>query len=957
MKRTLSLVLALVMVLGSFGAAFAVDAETTDELSAGAFLETVGVLEGDDDGNLMLDKTLLRRDMVILLSRLMGAEETAAEFPSESLAFEDITDAYYNGYIAWSVNNGLIEGHSETVFGFNENVTAQQYVTVLMRALGYEVADEDYAAVLETAAELGLCEGLEVENEDEILRGQMAVMTLNTLGTEMKDSEVTLAEDLGIELPEPEVTEATEVEKVYADNLKEIVVEFDGEVEKDSAELEVNYSLDDKDLEIDKAVLSEDMTEVVLTVVNKKNDTTKGMDNQEEYELTVRNIKTAEGKLNTQEIEFTPVDRAVPEVVAVEGLGNKAVKVTFTEPVKKVSSSDFKIDGKTFVGTIDQNKTGDNVVILKLYRKLSEGTHEIKIKGIEDFAKYLMVTTEMEFEVVEDNEAPAIESVDATLEYVTVTFTEPVQESTVRDGSYAYWKATESTSVKNKSIDVERISDDTYKFDFTKNALPGYSVYLYVEGVKDYSDNTIAKDSPVMVNAVIDQTRPEVVYVELDDDNEEITIKFNKAVSEKTVKDKDNFELLDEDEDEVRFRTPSVDGRTVTIELYKALEKGEYTLKLEGLQDITALKNTMMPYSATLEVGYAKAPIAEGYRVEGDNIYITFSRKMAIDGVYGVANPDNYFIKYGNKKTDANGDIVWEDIKTIGLPEDAEIQAYNDGKSVIISMPEEIDDESFKAKDNLESVTVQRVKDIDGNMLKGYSQSIGKSTEVFEVKEATLKDTKTIEIEFNRTIQRADQDEITLTKDGDSILDDARESNGNLVLELSEDIYSFAGLKLKTENDAFELFADETTELANAYEFDDNKAKDEVAPELAESNEDEFTATANQIDIKFTEEIATNAYDLYEGAFEVVRMEREDSNGNLVDEEELTPKVDYDVTVGGENNKVVTIHIINEEAFAGLDKAEFTVTLIKDSYVRDLHGNAAKAFTEIPTELVINTFN
>jgi Big-like domain-containing protein len=925
MKRTLSLVLALVMVLGSFGAVFAVDTE--DKVEVGAFLETVGVLQGDEEGNLMLDNTLLRRDMVILLSRLMGVEEVAKDFPAESLTFKDITDAHYNGYIAWSVENGLIKGHSEDVFGFNENVTAQQYVTVLMRALDYDVEDEAYATVLADAKELGLCGDLEVENDDQITRGQMAVMTFNALGATMNDSEVTLAESLGVEMPEPEVTEATEVENVYADNLKEIVVEFDGQVEKDSAELEVNYSLDKGDIK--KAVLSEDKTEVVLTVE-------KFMENQKERELTVRNIKTEDGKLNTQEIDFTPVDRAIPEVVSVEGLGTKAVKVTFTEPVKEdtVKPSNFKIDGSSFVGTIDKDET--EVVILKNYKKLSEGTHTIEIKGIKDFAEYLMVTTEEEFEVVEDNEAPEIESVDATLEYVTVTFTEPVQDSSVRGGSNAYWKATESTSVKNKSkVNAERISDDTYKFDFTDKALPGYSVYLYLEGVKDYSDNTIAKDSPVLVNAEIDQTRPEVVYVEVNDDNDEIEVKFSKAIDNLTKKDK--YELLDEDDKKVSIKTvkSSDNDRTATVHLYKGLKKGTYTLELEGLQDKTVLKNTIMPYSTELEVGSVDGPKVTNVSVNDREVYIKFNREMTISGEYGVANPDNYFMEY--------------DGKVRALPDDVEIQVYAEGKSVIITMPEEINDKKF-VDTKLTAITVQRVEDVDGKTLKGYSDRVETKDVTLAVNEATLVNETTIELEFNQIIL-----DITggLSLTGTNVKIEDYEVDGDmLTLTLDDDLYHTNGIELKMDKDDIELLSGKelTADFVYPFEIEDDK----VNPEL-DKDEFEVTSTGSQFEIEFTEEMATNTYGAYEAILQIERQPEtvtvKDKDGKDVektfDDYELKPS-DFEVKVNG---KVLTV-TLKPGAFDNdndLDEAFFTVSIKENSLIQDLAGNSAEAFDDIST--------
>lgn len=945
MKRTLSLVLALVMVLGSFGTVFAVD--TADKVQVGEFLEAAGVLKGDESGDLMLGNTLLRQDMVILLSRLMGVEEVAKGFESEGLTFEDIKDSFYDGYVAWAVNNQFIKGHSDELFGYGENVTAQQYVTVLMRALGYEVEGKAYDTILEDAKELGLLGDLEVENADEITRGQMSVMTFIALGTAMKDSKVTLAEELEIEMPEPVVTEATKVEEVYADNLKEVVVVFDGEVDKDSAELEANYSLN-KDMDINKVKLSEDMTQVVISL-----ETT--MNNQKEYELTVRGIKTAEGKLNTETIKFTPVDRAIPEVIAVEGLGDKAVKVTFSEPVQKVISSNFKINGKTFVGSIDQDKFGSDVVILKIYKKLEEGTHEIEIKDVKDFAKYVMVTTEMEFEVVEDKEAPTIESVDATLEYVTVTFSEPVQESTVKAGSSAYWKATESTTSKNKS-DYEtptKISDTTYKYKFVGNPLPGYSAYLYIEGVKDYSDNTIAKDSPILVNATVDQTRPEVVSVKINDNNDEITVKFTKDITKKTAEDKSNYKFLDDDDKNVSFKRPVLtNGKTVKIGLGTTLKKGDYTLKIEGLQDETALKNTMMPYSTTIAIGYTGTPGTDGISINNTNrtITILFKNKMQQDGAYGVGNIDNYSINYVVKKA---GSVVGLAAgKTITLPEDSEINVYDDGKTVIITLPEKIDDKGFGPgigiveEIEVKNVYVQGIKDVDGNLLNYVHGDSSDTIDVLKITEATLKEEKHIEIKFNKTIQGFDSGIVKLTKEialvgggtarSGNLISYARVANGKLLIDLDESLYSVKGLILTAPGNAFELFEGQEEGIAS-YEFTKaNKAKDKVAPELHKDNEYEFAATGNEITMVFTEDIATDAKILYAGQFEIERVE---------DGKSVAPTA---YTVDVRADKIVIV--LKQTAFAGLDEATFSITLKEDSYVRDMFDNAAKGFENIQTE-------
>ena len=114
MKRTLSLLLALVLVLGSFSTVFAAMPET--DVEKAELLKELGVLLGNNSGDLMLDDDLLRRDAVVLLSRLMKAEETARNFPTDDMPFDDNDDPLYDGYIAWAYANGYTIGTSATKF-------------------------------------------------------------------------------------------------------------------------------------------------------------------------------------------------------------------------------------------------------------------------------------------------------------------------------------------------------------------------------------------------------------------------------------------------------------------------------------------------------------------------------------------------------------------------------------------------------------------------------------------------------------------------------------------------------------------------------------------------------------------------------------------------------------------------------------------------------------------------
>lgn len=196
MKRRIALLLVIILTFSTF-LSFAA-AETIGE-AEGQFLKDQGIFEGDKSGSIMLDKPLKRQDAVVLLSRLMKEEDEAKSFSTESLTFEDIKNDYYKGYISWALENEYFLGHSSKKFGYDEDITIAQCSAIFLRALEY--GDVAYEDAFEVAKELGLFKNLEdVLESEKALRGQISIIIVNALGTELKDSNETLAEKLGIEL-------------------------------------------------------------------------------------------------------------------------------------------------------------------------------------------------------------------------------------------------------------------------------------------------------------------------------------------------------------------------------------------------------------------------------------------------------------------------------------------------------------------------------------------------------------------------------------------------------------------------------------------------------------------------------------------------------------------------------------------------------------------------------------
>lgn len=156
--RFLSLILTIVLVIS------VLPSNTVDANNNGELLRELGILKGDLDGNLLLNQPLKRQDAIVLLSRLLGVEAFAQTYPGEH-SFSDVTNAYYDSFIAWAEESGLTEGIGEGIFGFDQYLKNQQLLAFLLRALGYEYYGADYSLVPAKSVELEISPDDENWNE------------------------------------------------------------------------------------------------------------------------------------------------------------------------------------------------------------------------------------------------------------------------------------------------------------------------------------------------------------------------------------------------------------------------------------------------------------------------------------------------------------------------------------------------------------------------------------------------------------------------------------------------------------------------------------------------------------------------------------------------------------------------------------------------------------------------
>lgn len=885
MKKTLSLLLVLAMVLSSFGFAFADDAK---EATPAEILNDLGVLKGNASGDLMLKDNLKRQDMVVMLSRLLGVEEEAKAFEGET-SFTDITDSFYVPYIAWAEAEELTEGVGDNKFGFDRAVKENEVVAFLLRALGYtDVKWEDVPA---KAVELGLVEK-DADLDKDAKREVLANLTYKALGMKMKDSEKTLAENLGVELPVPEKLEV----EVNADNLKEIKVVFNKAVDKDNVEDREIYTTNAGSIKDAQLV---DDSIVILTLEGE-------MKNKKEYKLTIRGFKDAE-EIN-KDYKFKAYDNTVPEVEEVVGLGTKAIKVVMSEPVKNAKSSNFKVDGKSYYGSV--NTTGREIILKPYGSDFSVGDHKLVVTSLEDYARFKSVERELEFTIAEDKEAPTVVEVKGTLERLVVTFSEDVDDATVSKDSL-YWGGAKS----NKADRVVRLSGNRYAFEFSgTKTLPTYETTVTVKDVKDYSGNEM-KAQDVAFKAEIDQTRPEVLEVEVDVN--EIEVKFNKRLNKEDATDKRNYTIKDEDDKKVSIKglELSADGRTVTITLYSDLkENKEYTLEITGIRDNTKLANTILPYKETITAGNYKRPKVDAVTVNVDKetIHILFNKKMDIET---IANPANYMLVHKDGTRYAVDDL------------DGDVNVIQDGKAVILELDgckiNRVKIKDFTFGDDKEIVGIilsGSIQDTSENRVQKYGEVIPfNKAEVTAEAEAT--DKRTIEIEFSHPITAAKSSDFDYK--GFEIDRVVVDGSKDVVIETTKDLDpALIGVTLKVDEDnKIETVLDVKVEEQNI------TVADGIAPTLKEAE-----GTINKAETKLTlvltfdEELSKD----YEGLIKRDLTIKRSSDGKSID----MSKDDVVSTVS-EN----TVIIVTEQRVEKGTAYEIEIT--NPSAIRDLAGNTA----------------
>lgn len=146
-RKFISLIVSACLMLSAGVTAYAAP-PCDDPEGLADVLHTFGLFNGtstDSNGKPIysLNQTLTRQEAIVMLVKLLG-KESEAKSGSWQHPFTDV-ESWADPFIGYAYENQLTSGVGADRFGSSEPITAQQYITFLLKALGYSDTQGDFS--------------------------------------------------------------------------------------------------------------------------------------------------------------------------------------------------------------------------------------------------------------------------------------------------------------------------------------------------------------------------------------------------------------------------------------------------------------------------------------------------------------------------------------------------------------------------------------------------------------------------------------------------------------------------------------------------------------------------------------------------------------------------------------------------------------------------------------------
>jgi len=157
----LAALLSLLLLVTMVAPALAQPPALTSE-DAIRFLVEHKIVQGDEQGNLNLDKTITRAELAKVVVVAKGGADLVPIL-APLVSFADSKGHWGAGYIEAAARMGLVRGRDANTFDPNAPITYAEALTILLRMVDQEPLVWSPAAVMQRAAQLGIIQGSSLE--------------------------------------------------------------------------------------------------------------------------------------------------------------------------------------------------------------------------------------------------------------------------------------------------------------------------------------------------------------------------------------------------------------------------------------------------------------------------------------------------------------------------------------------------------------------------------------------------------------------------------------------------------------------------------------------------------------------------------------------------------------------------------------------------------------------------
>lgn len=178
-------------------------------------LSELGIMQGDEDGNLRLDDSITRAEFSKVVIASSSYKDSVAA-GSQVSPFKDVPASHWAApYIQLAVKNGFCKGYLDATFHPDNTILFEEAITMLLQVLGY--TQEDFGnswpyGQLGIARRIGLCDDLNLEIGDTLTRRDVMRLCYHLLTTPPKGGSADYINSLNYNIEEDVILIATAYE-------------------------------------------------------------------------------------------------------------------------------------------------------------------------------------------------------------------------------------------------------------------------------------------------------------------------------------------------------------------------------------------------------------------------------------------------------------------------------------------------------------------------------------------------------------------------------------------------------------------------------------------------------------------------------------------------------------------------------------------------------------------------